>query len=212
MDTIDLKSLWYDAHCANQEINFDKINIEKSLTLNHSRTISKVLSDLKLKIFGYSLILIIFFGLMIYALAYLGLNLAANTLILFSFIGLFFIIRIISEINRLLVLTNTPNSLSVKESVFFFRKKLNRIKIIDFVSYLLYFYALAILSTYIYIKDIGGIKNLSFSNKVLPVPLLGILVLMLLFIPWLIKYQHNRRYKKLYSDLNESARLLNNES
>ena len=209
MDTNDLKSMWHDAHCTNQEINFDKTNIEKSLTMNHSRIISKVLSDLRLKIFGYSLILIIFIGLMIYALVYLGLNLSANTLILFSFIGLFLIIRIISEFNRLLVLTNTPNSLSVKESVFFFRKKLNRIKIIDFLSYLLYFYALAILSTYSYIKDIGGVKNLSWGNAFQTLVLIAILILLL--IPWLIKYQHIQRYKKLYSDLNESVRFLNNE-
>jgi len=209
MDTNDLKSMWYDVHYTNREIIFDKANIEKSLTMNHSRIISKVLSDLKLKIFGYSLILIIFIGLMIYALVYLGLNLSANTLILFSFIGLFFMIRIISEINRLLVLTKTANSLSIKESVFFFRKKLNRIKIIDFLSYLLYFYTLAILSTYSYIKDIGGVKNLSWGNVFQTLVLISILIL--LSIPWLIKYQHNQSYKKLYSNLNDSARLLNNE-
>lgn len=210
MDTNDLKSMWHDAHCTNQVINFDETNIEKSLTMNHSRIISRVLSDLKLNIFGYSLILIIFIGLMVYALVYLSLNLSLNTLILFSYIGIFFIIRIISEINRFLVLTNTSNSLSIKESVYFFRKKMNRIKIIDFLSYLLYFYALAILSTYSYIKDIGGVKNLSWGNAFQTLVLISILIL--LSIPWLIKYQHNQRYKKLYSDLNESARFLNNES
>ena len=62
------------------------------------------------------------------------------------------------------------------------------------------------------IPDIWGVKNLSWSNKILPLPLLGFLILILLFIPWFIKYQHNQRYKKIYSSLNDSARLLNIES
>ena len=175
--------------------------------MNHSKTIAKVLSDLKLKIFGYSLMLIILISLMVYAWVYLDLKLSANTLILFSFIGLFFIIKIISIINRLLTMTKTTNNLSVKESILLFRKKLNRIKVIDFLSYLIYFYTLAIWLIYNYINDIGGVNNLSWDNEIQTLVLIAIIIL--LSIPWLIKYQHNQRYKKLYSNLNDSANFLN---
>jgi hypothetical protein len=209
MDKNDIKILWRDAHTVISENLLNEVNLRETLKMSHSKIISKVLSDIKLKILMYSLALIILIALMIYALEYLDLRLSVNTLILFSFIGLFFLIRTISEINRLLVLTKTANSLSVKESVFFFRKRLKRIKIIDFLSYLIYFYSLAILSIYSYIKDIGGVKNLYLGNAFQV--LLFIVILILLSIPWLIKFQHNQRYKKLYSNLNDSIDYLNEE-
>jgi|AGTN01.2.fsa_nt_gi hypothetical protein len=207
MDKIDLKKLWSETHAKTQQTIHDDVNIRKTLKMNHSKIISKVLSDLKLKIFGYSLMLIILTSLMVYALVYLNLKLSANTLILFSFIGLFFIIKIISIINRWLIMTKTINNLSVKESILFFRKKLNRIKIIDFLSYLIYFYTLAICLIYNYINDIGGVKNLSWDNEIQTLVLIAVIIL--LSIPWLIKYQHNQSYKKLYSNLNDSVNFLN---
>jgi hypothetical protein len=209
MDKNDIKTLWRDAHTVISENLLNEVNLRETLKMSHSKIISKVLSDIKLKILVYSLAQIILIALMIYALEYLGLRLSVNTLILFSFIDLFFLIRTISEINRLLVLTKTANSLSVKESVFFFRKRLKRIKIIDFLSYLIYFYSLAIWSIYSYIKDIGGVKNLYLGNAFQV--LLFIVILILLSIPWLIKFQHNQRYKKLYSNLNDSIDYLNEE-
>jgi hypothetical protein len=96
--------------------------------------------------------------------------------------------------------------MSVKESLLRLRKKLIRMKAIDFISYLVYFYTLAIWSAFSYINDIGGIKNLYWGNAMQHLVL--IVILMLLSIPWLIKYQTNQQYKKLYSNLNDSIRLL----
>jgi flagellar biosynthesis/type III secretory pathway M-ring protein FliF/YscJ len=59
-----------------------------------------------------------------------------------------------------------------------------------------------------YLTDIGGVKNLSWGNENVPVPLLGILILILLSVPWVIRYQNNQRYKKLFSNLKESANQL----
>ena len=207
MDKIDLRKLWSETHTITQQNIHDEVNIRKTLKMNHSRIISKVLSELKLKIAGYSLLMIILISLMVYALVYLELNLSDTTLILFTFIGLFFAQRIVSIITRLFVMTKTANNLSLKESVLFFRKKLNRIKVIDFISYLLYFYTLTILLIYNYINDIGGVKNLSRDNEIQTLVLIAIL--MLLSIPWLLKYQNNQRYKKIYSSLNDSANFLN---
>jgi hypothetical protein len=209
MDKIDLKHMWNDLHVGIHDNFYDEVNFRKTLKMNHGKSINKVLSDFKLKIIGYSLLLVLFAGLMIYSLVYLDLHLSEYTLLLFSFIGLFFFIKIILGINRLLVLTKTANTLSVKESVIFFRKKLNQIKMVDFLCYLIYFYSLAFLSSYGYIRDIGGIKNLFVWNAFQTLMLFVILIL--LFIPWLIKYQHSLNYRALYTNLNDSVNYLNEE-
>lgn len=206
MDKIDLKKLWSETHNTQQNIH-NEVNIRETIKMNHSKIISKVLSDLRLKIFGYSLMLIILIGLMIYALLYLDLKLSANTLILFSFVGLFFVIKILSIIHRFWIMTKTADNLSLKESILFFRRKLNRIKIIDFLTYLIYFYTLVIWLIYNYISDIRGVKILSWNNQIQVLVIIAIVLL--LSIPWLIKYQHNQSYKKIYANLNDSANFLN---
>ena len=71
---------------------------------------------------------------------------------------------------------------------------------------------LAILIVTGYLKDIGGVRNLSLRNEILPVPLLGFFILILLLIPWFIKYQHNKRYKNIYLNLSKSERILNGDA
>ncbi len=127
--------------------------------------------------------------------------------ILFTFIVLFFIQRKVFIINRLFVMTKTANKLSLKESVLFSQKKLNRIKVIDFISCLLYFYTLTILLIYYYIHEVGRVIILSWDNEIQTFVLIAIF--MFLSIPWLLKYHNNQRYKKIYSSLNDSANLLN---
>jgi hypothetical protein len=212
MGNNDLKSMWQNAHISSQEIGYDKVSIEKSMTMKHSKAITKILSDVKLKILVYTLVLIIYIGLMFYALGYLGLNLSVNSLVPLSLVGLFLLFKTTSEVKRLLVLSKTADSVSVKESLLIFRKKLDRIKIVDFVSYLVFLYLTVILIIFSFMKDIGGVKNLSWSNDILPMPLLGFLILMLLLSPWLIRYHHNQRYKKIYSNLSDSTNLLSDNS
>ena len=76
---------------------------------------------------------------------------------------------------------------------------------------MVFFYLSAILIIVNYLTDIKGIKNLSWGNEIVPLPLLVILILMLLSVPWFIKYQNNRRYKKLFLNLKESAHQLNDQ-
>jgi hypothetical protein len=211
MDINDLKSMWNDVHIKNHDIIYDKVNIEKSITKNHCNAISKTLLDVKLRILCFTLVLVIYIGLMLYALVYLGLNLSVYSLVPLALAGLFLLTKTTSEIIRLLVLTKTADNISVKESLLFFRKKLNRIRTVDFISYLGFLYLSAILILFNYTRDIGGIKKLSWGNDIIPLPLLGILILLLLLIPWFIKYLHNQRYKKLYSNINDSASFLNDE-
>lgn len=198
MDKNDLKSMWHDAHITFQDAIYDKVSIEKSITMNHCKAISKILLDIKLKILVYTMILILYTGLMIYALVYLGLDLSVYSLVPLTLAGLFILAKTTSEFIRFLVLAKSADNMSVKESSLYFRKKLDRIKTIDFLSYLVFLYLFAILIVSGYLKDIGGVRNLSWGNEILPVSLLGIFILMLLIFPWFIKYQDNRRYKNIF--------------
>jgi Flp pilus assembly protein TadB len=212
MDKIDLKSMWQDAHYKNSENNFSKDSLEKTMALKHSKAISKSLLDVKIKVILYTLIFIIYIGLMIYAFVYLRLSLSVNSFVPFALVGIFLLITATSEFVRLLVLTKTADNLSLKDSLLVFCKKLKRIKTTDFIIYMVFFYLYAILIIYNYLTDIRGIKNLSWGNEIVPVPLLIILIIMLLSVPWFIRYQNNRRYKKLFSNLKEAVHLLNDQS
>jgi hypothetical protein len=212
MDKNDLKSMWRDAHYSNSEINFFKVNIEEAMRLKHSKVISKTLLDVKSKVLLNTLIFFIYVGLMIYALLYLKLNLSINSLVPLALAGIFLLITATSEFVRLLVLTKTADNFSLKESLLVFSKKLNRIKTTDFIIYLVSFYLSAILILFNYLKDIGGVKNFSLDTDIVPAPLLGILILMLLTVPWFIKYLNSKRYKKLFSNLMDSVHQLNDQS
>jgi hypothetical protein len=149
---------------------------------------------------------------MVYAFVYLGLDLSVYSLVPLTLAGLFILTITTSEIFRLIVLKKSADDMSVKESLLFIRKKLDRIRTIDFLFYLVFLYLFAALIVYGYLKEIGGVENLSWDNEILPLPLLGIVILLLLLIPWFIKYQHNRRYKKVYLSLNKSARILSGDA
>jgi len=137
----------------------------------------------------------------LYAVVYLGINFSIGSIVPFSLVGLFLLISMTMEINRFIVLTKNADNLPIRASQNFFRKKLNMIKTIDFLSYLILLYLLAILVIRGYIQDIGGFKNLSVANEFQPIILIFIAIL--LMAPWLIKYQNNQRYKKIDSDLDD---------
>jgi hypothetical protein len=212
MDNTDLKSMWENAHFTSQDVIYDKVSVEKAITMNHCKAISKILSDVKLKILVSTMILVIYTSLMVYAFVYLGLDLSVYSLVPLTLAGLFILTITTSEIFRLIVLKKSADDMSVKESLLFIRKKLDRIRTIDFLFYLVFLYLFAALIVYGYLKEIGGVENLSWDNEILPLPLLGIVILLLLLIPWFIKYQHNRRYKKVYLSLNKSARILSGDA
>ena len=177
--------------------------------MNHCKTISKVLADIKMRVLLYSVMLSVFIGLMIYAFIYLGINFSVSSIVSFSLAGLFLLISTTMEINRLFVFTRNADNLPVKESQIFFRKKLNRMKSIDFFSYLILLYLLAILVIRGFIRDIGGFKNLSGTNEFQT--FIVIFILILLLTPWFLKYQNNQRYRKIELDLNDSSDQLKEE-
>lgn len=199
--------MWQEANLKNQGSFGYEENLEEMIKMKHCKTISQVLADLKLRIFLYSLILSVFIGLMIYAFVYLGINFSVNSIVPFTLVGLFLLISTTMEINRLLVFTRNADNLPVKESQNYFRRNLNRIKNIDFFSYLILLYLLAILVIRGYLKDIGGFKNLSGTNEFQP--LIFIFIFILLLTPWFIKYLNNQRFRKIDSELNDPTDKLN---
>lgn len=207
MENTDLNRMWQNAHTQNEGKISEGINIEEVIRMNHCKTISKILSDIKLKIISYSALTTIDIGLLYYALVYLGLHLSLSSILPLVVVGIFLLIQTIIEINRLIVFTRNTDNLSIKESLICFRRKLNQMKTNDFLSYLILLYLSAIWIISGYIRDIGGFQNLSVTNAMQFFILF--LILMLLLIPWFIKYQNNQRYKKIDSDLRESTKLLN---
>jgi hypothetical protein len=212
MDKNDLKSMWQDAHKKSSADILSEDSLEKTVAMKHCKAISKSLSDIKLKALLYTLVFLIYVGLMIYALIYLRLNLSFNSLVPLALAGIFLLITASSEFVRLLVLTKTADNLSLKDSSLVICRKLERIKTIDFIIYMGFFYLSATLIIINYLTDIGGVKNISWGNEIVPLPLIGILILMLLSVPWFIKYQNNQRYKKLFSNLKDSVHQINDQS
>lgn len=212
MDENDLKSMWHDAHNSDQENIYDKVNIVKSINMKHCNAISKIISDIKLRILVSAMVLVIYTGLILYAFVYLHLVLSINSIIPLCLAGLFLLFITTSEIVRLLIWTKTADNMSVKESIIFIRKRLNRIRTVDFLSYLVILYLSAVLVIINYLSDIGGLRNLSWSNETIPLPFLLFLIFVLLLMPWVIKFLHNQRYRKIYFELNNSARILNEEA
>ena len=195
MESTDLKQMWQKAHLQNGEKMSDGISIEEMIKKNHCKTISQVLSDIKLRILLYTLILSIFIGLMLYAFVYLGIHFTINSIVPFSLVGLFLLVSTTMEINRLIVFTRNAYNLPVQQSQNYFRRKLRQIKTIDFFSYLILLHSLAILVIRGYFRDIGGVKNLTGTNVFQPFILIFIIILLL--TPWFIKYQNNQRYRKM---------------
>jgi len=174
MDKNDFKSRWRDAHYMSGENTFYKVNIEEAMSLKHSKVISKALLDVKLKVLLYSLIFMVYIGLMTYALLYLRLNLSINSLVPLALAGIFLLISTTLEFVRFMILTKTADNYSLKESLSVFYKKVKRIKTTDFLFYLVFFNISAILIIFNYLKDIGGIRNISWNTENIPVALVGI--------------------------------------
>ena len=203
MNTNDLKSIWHDVHKNHQTEKYPNVNMGELIRMKHSTIIARVVTDLKLKSLLYAISLILYLGLMIYAFAYLGVHLSTSTIIPLLLAGLFIFIKTMSEINRFIVFIKTADMMSMKESTSFFREKLNRIKRVDFVSYLLFFYLCAGGIFYGYLTDL---KNSIWGHEMLP--FLIVLCLFLLSMPWWLNHQHNQRYKDLYASLSDSATFL----
>lgn len=200
MEENNLKLLWKEINGGN---SFDeKKNIEEIIRKKHCNTIAEILYGQKLKCWVYGSVLVIFAGLLGYAFGYLGLHLSFSSIAPLALAGLFLLIKTVLECSRLWIMVSRSDDQPLKESVRLFRQRLERVKRVDFLSALVYCYGWAIAIIWILIRDYEGLKGLSVF--------VVILILLFLLIPWLIRYQQNRRYKDMDTSLDQSIDFFNN--
>lgn len=201
MEKNDIKLMWQKINLANTSSS--EVNIEEIIKKSHSEIIFKTLNVQKTKMLVYSSFLMVYACLMVYAFVILKLNLSIRSVIPLSLTGLFLFTKTIFEINGFRLLQSTKSDIAIKESIFSFKQKLNHVKMIEFISTLIYCYGLVIGIIWVVINDFNGlIENL--------LPLLIFLILILLIIPWYIKYFHPQ-YKNLYTSLDKDIEFLKSE-
>jgi hypothetical protein len=159
MEKNDIKLMWQKINPVNSSLR--EIDIEEIIKKSHSKIILKTLNMQKTKMLIYSSVLIVYLGLMTYAFVILKLNLSIQAVIPLSLTGLFLFIRTIFEINGFRLLQSTKSDIAIKESIFSFKQKLNHVKMIEFISTLIYCYGWAIGIVWVVINDFNGlIKSL----------------------------------------------------
>lgn len=196
MENEDLRSLWQEIHTADTSKSIPE-NIQTAIRLKHCRVISKILSGQKRKVWLYSVAFIVSLLLCVWDLTIttkLSLSLLTVTA--------FFLFSAFSEISRFCLLSQSADTVSIKESTYLIRRKLDRTKKISFAACLLFFYGTAIRFTIVFLNDYQALKEQSL--------ILIVFVLILLVLPWLIKYQHSRQYKQYISSLEKSINSLGN--
>ena len=198
MEKDDIKLMWQKMNLA--DTSSSEVNIEEIIKKSHSEIILKTLNMQKTKMLVYSSFLIIYTCLMVYAFIILKLNLSIQSVIPLSLTGLFLFTKTIFEINGFRLLQSTKSDIAIKESILSFKQKLNHVKMIEFIFTLIYCYGWAIGIIWVMINDFNGlIKSLQ--------PLLIFLILILLIIPWYIKY-FRPQYKNLYISLDKDIEFL----
>lgn len=192
MEKDDLKLLW-------KEINSDnhfphEAEIKERISVNHSKRISEVLSLRKREMLVYCSIFFIFIALMIYAFVILKIVFSFSSLFVFSFTGMFLFFKTTHSISTFIILSKETKNTSVCEAVKSFSKMLKRIQLIDFLSNILFFYFLAAMLIIALYNEVEIMNNLSLITYIIGI------IFILLFVPWLIKWLHGKRYKKSYSE------------
>lgn len=201
MEKDDIKLMWQKMNLT--DTSSSEVNIEEIIKRSHSEIILKTLNIQKTKMLVYSSFLIIYTCLMVYAFVILKLNLSIQSVIPLSLTGLFLFTKTIFEINGFRLLQSTKSDIAIKESILSFKQKLNHVKMTEFIFTLIYCYGWAIGIIWVVINDFNGlIKSLQ--------PLLIFLILILLIIPWYIKYFHPQ-YKNLYTSLDKDIESLKSE-
>lgn len=198
MEKNDIKLMWQKINLA--DASPSEVDVEEIIKKSHSNIILKTLNLQKKKMLVYFSFLIVYASLMIYAFVILRLNLSIQSVIPLSLTGLLLFVKTIFEINGFRLLQSIKSDIAIKESIFSFKQKLNHVKMVEFISTLIYCYGWAIGIVWAVINDFNGlIKSL--------LPLLIFLILILLIIPWYIKY-FRPQYKNLYTSLDKDIEFL----
>jgi amino acid transporter len=205
----NLKLIWRNIH----EINQDNMETPDTLKIcmqkSHSKIISKIMNELKLKILIYSVSLFVLISLILYAFVYLNIEASNSIFLPFVLAGSFLIFKVVSEINRYLVFNNRNDNLSIKDSTIIFRKKLERIKNIDYYITFALCYGIAIIFLFSYIFNLIGIKE--FIQTTGLSILLFVFVLLLFTLPWIIRKSFYQRYTNLSLNLKNTLNYFDDD-
>jgi len=210
MNINNLKSVWKLAHESEVYNMSNPDTIQSIMRKSHSTSFSKVMKEIKLKIFIYLISLLTLTGLIAYGFMYLRIELSTAIGLPFVFAGLFLIFKSSSEIVRYRILNNQRDNLSIKEASVYFGKRLAIIIKVDFIIYLVLFYTMAIFFLLGLFLNIGGIKTWAISTNLSG--LLLIFSLLLFITPWLMRKILNQRYKEVIRNLNNSIDYFMNGS
>lgn len=202
MNQNSLKSIWKLAHESKAYNLNNQDYIQSIIRKSHSSGFSKIMKEIKLKIFIYSTSLLTLIGLVIYGFIYLKIELSTAIVLPFMFAGLFLIFKSSSEIVRYSILNNQMDNLPIKEAGIYFGERLAKIIKIDFIIYLALFYSMGIFFLLGLFLNIGGIKAWAISTNLSS--LLFIFSFLLFITPWLIRKILNQRYKDVNLNLKNS--------
>lgn len=205
----DIKTIWMNVHKNNQVTMENPDAIKKLMHRTHSRVISKVMNEFRLRIVIYSISLLTIIGIMLYAFVFLKLSFPLSGILPLVIGSLFLAFMLISEIMRFIFLKSQDDNKSIKDITMDYRTKLKRIKLFDFYIILGLCYGIACLFTYGFLLDFRGFKT--FSQLTELSGLLITFILLLLIVPWLMKSSINKRYSKFDISLKSTMDYLGDE-
>ena len=209
MNQNNLKSIWKLAHESEAYNMSNPDTIRSIMSKSHSFNFSKVMKEMKLKIFIYSISLLTLIGLIAYGFIYLRIELSTAIGLPFVFAGLFLIFKLSSEIVTYNILNNQRDNLPIKEASIYFGKRLANIIKVNFIINLVIFYPMGVFFLLGLFLNIGGLKTWAISTNLSA--LLLIFSLLLFIIPWLMRKILNQRYKEVILNLNNSIDYFMNE-
>lgn len=156
---------------------------------------SKIIASQRFEIAIYGGSLAVMVGFMAYIMAFRGIILPFQVMVALYGAAMMLLLKLVSQVNRYKVLSMSPVDLPMKE----LSDKLHKIRSIDFITTLLFFYGIAIAVVLYYIQDIGGMSNFKLDNSL--AWQISVLVILLIFVPWFLKGAVERRDKKIISML-----------
>ena len=209
MNQNNLKTIWKLAHDSETYNMSNPDTLLSIINKSHSSSLSKVMKEIKLMIFIYSISLLTLIGLIVYGFIYLKIESSTTIGLPFILAGLFLIFKLSSEIVKYNILNNQRDNLPLKEASIYFGKRLTNIIKVNFIVYLVLFYSMGIFFLLGLFLNIGGLKTWAISTN-----LSGLLLtfsLLLFIIPWLMRKILNQRYKEVILNLNNSIDYFMNE-
>lgn len=210
MKEYDIKTIWMNIHKNNLSNIENPVTFKKLMQQSHSRIITKVMNEFKLRILIYLISLLAILGIVVYAFVYLKLNCSFLVILPFAIAGLFLTFKVISEVIRYIVLNNQDDNKPIKEATANLRNRLKKIKAFDFYINLSLCYGIAGLFTMGYLFDFGGFKI--FFQSTQQSGLFTIFILILLVIPWIMRTSTERRYQKYDLSLKSTVDYLSDDA